>query len=96
MPTVRRVLRVAFESRTYLSLAYLMLRLPLGLTYAGIVVLMFARPLLDLTTVILLFPAALAVWGTVVLERAIARNWFGAHLAPMAPVRPPDRPGANV
>jgi signal transduction histidine kinase len=82
---------VAFDSRTYLSLAYVLLRLPLSLIYATIVSLALARGV-ALTTLILLVPAALAVWAAVVVERTMARSWFGAQLTPMAPEGAPNRP----
>jgi signal transduction histidine kinase len=82
---------VAFESRTYLSLAYVLLRLPLSLIYATIVGLAFSQGNV-ITALILLVPAALGVWVAVVVERTMARNWFGAPLTPMAPEAAPNRP----
>jgi signal transduction histidine kinase len=82
---------VAFESRTYLSLAYVLLRLPLSLIYATIVGLAFSQGNV-ITAVILLIPAALGVWVAVVVERTMAKSWFGAPLTPMAPEAAPNRP----
>jgi signal transduction histidine kinase len=79
------------DGGTYLSLAYVLLRLPFGLVYTSIVVFIFARALVDLWSLVLLVPAGLAIWGGVVTERALARSWFGVQLAPMAPERPTGR-----
>jgi two-component system OmpR family sensor kinase len=88
---VRRFLSVAAEARTYLSLAYIVLRLPLAVVYSGILGFIVFRGLENLWTLILIFPAGMAIWGAVVTERAMAKNWFGARLTPMSPERPPDR-----
>jgi signal transduction histidine kinase len=81
---------VAVESRTYLSLAYILLRLPLSLLYATIVSLAFSQGV-AVTTLILLVPAAIGVWVAVVLERAMASSWFGVNLTPLAPTPALDR-----
>lgn len=91
MAVVRRITSVAFESRTYLSLAYVLLRLPLSLIYATIVGLAFSQGNV-ITAVILLIPAGLGVWVAVLVERTMARSWFGAPLTPMAPESAPNRP----
>lgn len=89
---MRRVFSVFFDGRTYVSLGYVLLRLPLALVYSGIIAFIFFRGLENLWSLILLVPAGMAIWGGVVTERAMARSWFGAKLAPMSPERPPDRP----
>src|SRR2546421_8891430 len=89
--TLRRILSVFAEGKAYLSLAYVLLRLPFALVYAGILVFIFDRALVNLWSLVLLVPAGLAIWGGVVTERAIVRNWFGVQLAPMSPERPLGR-----
>ena len=89
--TVRRFLSVVVNGKAYVSLGYLLLRLPLGIVYSGIIVFIVTRGLQNLLSVVLLVPAAMAIWGGVVTERAMARSWFGARLTPMTPERPPDR-----
>ncbi len=91
MSRVRRIFSVITEGRTYLSLAYVMLRLPLALVYSGIIGFIVFRGLESLWSLLLLIPAGMAIWGGVVVERAMAQGWFGARLTPMAPERPPDR-----
>ena len=91
MSTVRRIFSVAFQHRAYVSLGYLLLRLPLAVVYGGILAFVFFRGLQNLLSLLLLVPAGMAIWGGVVTERAMARQWFGARLTPMAPERPPDR-----
>ena len=88
---MRRIRRLVLDRGTYVSAGYLVLRMPFGILYAGILSIVFARGLFDLWTLVLLLPGGLAVWGAVVTERAMAKSWFGALLTPMAPERPPDR-----
>lgn len=88
---MRRILSVVAETRTYLSLAYVVLRLPLAVVYSGVLGFILFRGLENLWTLILLIPAGMAIWGAVVTERAMAKSWFGARLTPMSPERPPDR-----
>jgi signal transduction histidine kinase len=88
---VRRFLTVAFESKSYLSLGYVLLRLPIALVYSGIIAYIFIRGLQSIWSLILIIPAGMAIWGGVVTERAMARTWFGVRLTPMAPERPPER-----
>lgn len=88
---MRRILSVVAEPRTYLSLAYVVLRLPLAVVYSGVLGFILFRGLENLWTLILLIPAGMAIWGAVVTERAMAKSWFGARLTPMSPERPPDR-----
>jgi two-component system, OmpR family, phosphate regulon sensor histidine kinase PhoR len=88
---VRRFFSVAFEGSTYLSLGYLLLRLPIALVYSGILGFIAFRGLQNLWSLVLIIPAGMAIWGGVVTERAMARRWFGAHLTPMAPDRPAER-----
>ena len=91
MSRVRRIFSVVTQGKTYLSLAYVVLRLPLALVYAGILGFVFFRGLETLWSLLLLVPAGMAIWGGVVVERAMAHSWFGARLTPMSPERPPDR-----
>ncbi|HEY0829709.1 MAG TPA: ATP-binding protein [Candidatus Dormibacteraeota bacterium] len=91
MARVRRIFSVVTQGKTYLCLAYVVLRLPLALVYAGILGVVFFRGVETLWSLILLVPAGMAIWGGVVLERALAQSWFGARLTPMSPERPPDR-----
>ena len=88
---MRRVFSVATERRTYLSVGYAVLRLPLALAYSGILGFIFTRGQQNLASLVLIIPALMAIWGGVVTERAMARSWFGARLTPMAPDRPPER-----
>jgi two-component system phosphate regulon sensor histidine kinase PhoR len=89
---MRRILSILLDSRTYLSLGYLLLRLPLSIVYSALIGFTLFRVNDNLLSVVLLlFPAGLAVWGVVVTERAMAREWFGASLTPLAPERPPGR-----
>ena len=91
MTAVRRVFSVFFDSKTYVSLAYVLLRLPFAVIYAGITAFIFFRGLENILSLLLLVPAGMAIWGGVITERAMARSWFGARLTPMSPDRPPDR-----
>lgn len=95
MPMVRRILSVAFERKTYLSVGYVLLRLPLALVYFGIGGLIISRLTDSVFNIFLILPAGVAIWGAVVTERAMAKSWFGAELTPMAPERPPDRTWAQ-
>jgi two-component system phosphate regulon sensor histidine kinase PhoR len=91
MSAVRRIFSVLVDGRAYLSLGYILLRLPLAMVYAGILAFIFTRGLQNLLSLVLLVPAGMAIWGGVATERAMARNWFGARLTPMAPNQPPER-----
>jgi signal transduction histidine kinase len=88
---VRRILSVFVDGRRYLSLAYVLLRLPFAIVYAGILTFIVTRGLENLFSLLLLIPAGMAIWGGVVTEREIARSWFGVQLPPMSPERPPER-----
>jgi len=96
---LRRILAVTMERRTYICVAYVLLRLPLFFGFLAIGAFLFlaigtflfrARPL-TLWTPLLIVTAAFACWGVVVFERALARRWYGLQLAPLAPERPPHR-----
>jgi signal transduction histidine kinase len=89
--TMRRLLSVMADGKTYMSLAYIVLRLPLAVVYSGIIGFVFFRGFENPLSLLLLVPAGMAIWGGVLTERAMARDWFGARLTPMAPERPPDR-----
>ncbi|HSS62269.1 MAG TPA: ATP-binding protein [Candidatus Limnocylindrales bacterium] len=91
MSAVRRIFSVVVDGKTYTSLAYVLLRFPLALVYSGILAFIFFRGLENVFSLVLIIPAAMAIWGGVVTERAMATSWFGARLTPMAPERPPDR-----
>jgi two-component system, OmpR family, phosphate regulon sensor histidine kinase PhoR len=91
MTAVRRIFSVFYDGRSYISLAYVLLRLPFAVIYAGTIAFILFRGLENVLTLLLLVPAGMAIWGGVVTERAMARSWFGAHLTPMSPERPPDR-----
>lgn len=91
MSLVRRIFSVAADGKTYLSLGYILLRLPLSLAYAGIIGFILYRGLDNILSAILIIPAAFAVYGVVLVERAMASNWFGAQLTPLAPERPAER-----
>ena len=88
---MRRIFSVAAERRTYLSAAYMVLRLPLALAYAGILGFILSRGSQNPVSLLLLIPAFMAIYGGVVTERAMARSWFGARLTPMTPERPIER-----
>jgi len=88
---VRRFFSILGDGKAWLSLGYVALRLPLAFVYMGIITFILTRGLQTLWSLVLLVPAAMAIWGGVVTERAMARSWFGARLPPMAPERPPDR-----
>ena len=88
---MRRFFSILGDGKAWLSLGYVALRLPLAFVYMGIITFILARGLQTLWSLVLLVPAAMAIWGGVVTERAMARSWFGARLPPMAPERPPDR-----
>ncbi|HKW06197.1 MAG TPA: ATP-binding protein [Candidatus Dormibacteraeota bacterium] len=88
---MRRILSVFADNRTYVSLAYVLLRLPFAIVYSGIIGFIVLRGFQTLLSLLLLVPAGMAIWGGVVTERAMARAWFGARLTPMSPERPPDR-----
>jgi hypothetical protein len=91
MSRVRRIFSVVTQGKTYLSLAYVVLRLPLALVYAGILGFVFFRGVQTLWSLVLFVPAGMAIWGGVVVERAMAQKWFGARLTPISPERPADR-----
>ena len=87
---MRRILSVLVDNKAYASLGYVLLRVPLALVYFGILALILGRS--DIVSLLLLLiPAGVAIFGTVLVERAMAKSWFGAHLSPMAPDRAPDR-----
>ncbi|HEV2475251.1 MAG TPA: ATP-binding protein [Candidatus Dormibacteraeota bacterium] len=88
---MRRVFSVFSDSKTYISLGYVLLRLPFAVIYAGTIAFVLYRGLENVLSLLLLVPAGMAIWGGVVTERAMARSWFGARLTPMSPERPPDR-----
>lgn len=88
---MKRVLSVALERTTYLSLAYILLRLPFALLYLGLVSIVVTRVADSVLSLVMLVPAGLAIWGLVVTERAMAKNWFGAELTPLTPERPRNR-----
>jgi two-component system, OmpR family, phosphate regulon sensor histidine kinase PhoR len=88
---VHRVFSVALDRKTYLSLAYVLLRLPVSLVYSGVFGLLVFRITSNVLSLVLVVPAGLAIWGIVVAEREVAKSWFGARLTPMAPERLPDR-----
>ncbi|HEV2034984.1 MAG TPA: ATP-binding protein [Candidatus Dormibacteraeota bacterium] len=87
----RRILSVALERRTYLSIAYVLLRLPLFLGFLAVAGLLIRIGPLSIWTLPLIVATASAVWGVVVPERALARRWFGVQLTPLAPERSPYR-----
>jgi two-component system, OmpR family, phosphate regulon sensor histidine kinase PhoR len=91
MTAVRRIFSVFFDRKTYVSLAYVLLRLPFAIVYSGIIGFILFRGLENVLNLLLLIPAGMAIWGGVVTERAMARSWFGARLTPMSPERAPDR-----
>jgi signal transduction histidine kinase len=91
MAAVRRVFSIFSDSTTYISLAYVLLRLPFAVIYAGLIAFIFFRGLENVLSLLLLIPAGMAIWGGVLTERAMARGWFGVRLMPMSPERPPDR-----
>lgn len=76
---------------TYVALGYVLLRVPFGVVYAAILAFVVDRAFENVLGLLLLIPAAMAVWGLAVTERAIAVRWFGAQLTPMAPDRRPGR-----
>lgn len=69
---MRRILSVVADTRTYLSLGYVLLRLPLAVVYSGVLGFIVLRGLENLWTLVLLIPAGMAIWGAVVTERAMA------------------------
>src|SRR5450759_710852 len=96
---LRRILAVTMERRTYMSLAYVLLRLPLFVGFLAIGTFLFraigaflfrASPL-TLWIPLLIVATAVAAWGVVVIERAVASRWYGLQLAPLASERPPHR-----
>ncbi len=89
---MKRIRAFVMDRHKYVSAGYVTLRIPLGILYAGLIGVVFARPLLSLWTLIVIIPAGLAAWGAVVTEREMVKRWFGADLTPMAPDRPPERP----
>jgi two-component system phosphate regulon sensor histidine kinase PhoR len=91
MSSVRRIFSVLIDRSSYMSLGYVLLRLPLSFAYAGILGFIVYRGLSNVFSTILIIPAAFAIYGAVVVERAMARTWFGVQLTPLAPARPPER-----
>ena len=87
---MRRVLSVLTDARAYVSLGYIALRVPFAIVYAGILTFIFSR-IDNIFSLVLLLPAGFAIWGGVVVEREMAKSWFGADLPPMSPERPADR-----
>ena len=88
---VRHVTSLLKDRQTYLSLGYVLLRVPFGFAYTGILVFVTANAIDNPLRLVLLIPAGMAVWGLAVTERAMASRWFGAQLTPMAPEKPPGR-----
>lgn len=96
---MRRILAVIIERSTYISVAYVLLRLPLFFGFLAIAafllraigLLLFRAGPLTLWTPLLIITTAFACWGVVATERAVARRWYGLQLAPLAPERPPNR-----
>jgi two-component system, OmpR family, phosphate regulon sensor histidine kinase PhoR len=88
---MRRFFSVAVQPKTYLSLGYVLLRLPMAMVYAGIVGFICFRGLQNVLSLILLFPAAAAIYAGVLIERAMAKSWFGASLTPISPERALER-----
>ena len=88
---MRRIRDLVLARNTYISLGYVLLRLPFAMVYVSIFSIVFARGLFDLWTLLVLVPGGMVIWGAVVTERAMAKRWFGAALTPMTPERPPDR-----
>src|SRR5450759_2639860 len=83
---VGRILVVTMQRRTYFSLAYVLLRLPLFVGFLAIWAFLFraigaflfrASPL-TLWTPLLIVVTAFAVWGVVITERAVVRHWYGS------------------
>ena len=96
---MRRILAVTIERRTYICVAYVLLRLPLFFGFLAIGAFLFraigtflfrASPL-TLWTPLLIVATAFACWGVVAMERAVAQRWYSLQLAPLAPERPPHR-----
>jgi two-component system, OmpR family, phosphate regulon sensor histidine kinase PhoR len=93
---VRRILAVTIERRTYICVAYVLLRLPLFVGFLAIGAfllrpvgaLLFRAGPLTLWMPLLIVAATFACWGVVATERAVARRWYGLQLAPLAPERP--------
>jgi two-component system, OmpR family, phosphate regulon sensor histidine kinase PhoR len=73
------------------ALGYVMLRFPFGLVYSGLLGFVAFRVFDKLFSLVLIVPAAMALWGLAVTERAMASRWFEAELTAMAPERPPGR-----
>lgn len=92
---VRRIFSIVTQPRAYISLGYLLLRLPLAVIYGGIIGFVVFRGLDNVLSLLLLIPAGMAIWGAMLTERAMAKEWFAARLTPMAPERPPDRTWAQ-
>ncbi len=96
---VRRVLAVTTERRTYVCVAYVLLRLPLffgflavgGFLFRPIGKFLFRAGPLSVWTPLLIVATAVAAWGVVFIERAVASRWYGLQLAPLAPERPLQR-----
>lgn len=84
-------MRDAFQPISFLSLAYVLIRLPLSFIYAAIVILGVGQGFQNLFNLIFVVLAGLAVWGVVMLERLIAKSWFGTRLMPLWAEPPPDR-----
>ena len=87
---MRRIFSVLTDGKAYLSLAYVLLRVPFAILYAGIIGFILSR-VDSIWTLFLLIPAGMAIFGGVMAEREMARSWFDADLPPMAPERPPHR-----
>src|SRR5262249_10069351 len=92
MAAMRRTFSVVLQRTTYLSLAYISLRVPIALIFLGLDWLLFWIGLRQPWLVpVLVAVAGLAFWPVVLVERALARSWFGAQLTPLGPARPPGR-----
>ena len=90
MRRIRRFLSILVDAKAYGSLGYVLLRVPLAIGYLGILIFILSRDNV-IALLLLLVPAGVVTFGTVLVERTMARSWFGVQLAPMAPERAPDR-----
>ncbi|MFI5283616.1 MAG: ATP-binding protein [Candidatus Dormibacterales bacterium] len=88
---MRSVIGVFRRRQSYVSLGYVLLHLPLSVAYMSLIAIGLTRGPGSLTDLLVLVGIGLAIWGVAIAERAMASEWFGARLTPMAPQRPPDR-----
>jgi prolipoprotein diacylglyceryltransferase len=72
MTAVRRIFSVFYDGRSYISLAYVLLRLPFAVIYAGTIAFILFRGLENVLTLVLRVPAGMAIWGGVVLTLCVA------------------------